>query len=319
MRSGWLWTLLALLLLAAGAYAGYVYLQPQPLAAGLLYGSGQIEATEVTVSAEVTGRVIETSLSEGARVEQGALLARIDDADLRASLAQAEATRIATGRERTRLEQELEAARHHLNTSGQDLARYRDLYARGATPQQRLDQATNTFAEAQGRVSALQEAVAEAASREEAAGQQAELLRLRLGRVAVRSPISGTVLVRAIEAGELASPGRAVAVLADLTRIELRIFVPERDIGRISLGAPARVRISAFPDRLFPARVARVDQRAQFTPRDVHMPEERTRLVFGVTLAVENPDGLLKPGMPADAWILWDPNAAWPARLVVPE
>ncbi len=80
----------------------------------------------------------------------------------------------------------------------------------------------------------------------------------------------------------------------------------------------ARVKVDAFADRFFEARVARVDQRAQFTPRDIHMPEERVRMVFGVTLALENPQGVLKPGMPADAWILWKSGAAWPDRLFVP-
>jgi HlyD family secretion protein len=108
------------------------------------------------------------------------------------------------------------------------------------------------------------------------------------------------------------------AVLVDLAQLELRIFVPEPGIGKVQLGAPARVKVDAFPDRTFAARVARIDQQAQSTPRDIHMPEERMRLVFGVTLALANPESVLKPGMPADAWMLADPAAAWPERLVVP-
>ena len=100
--------------------------------------------------------------------------------------------------------------------------------------------------------------------------------------------------------------------------MDLRVFIPERDIGKVALGDPARVRVDAFPDRLFDASITRVDQRAQFTPRDIHMPEERVRLVFGVTLDLANPDGILKPGMPADAWILWRDDTPWPERLMVP-
>jgi HlyD family secretion protein len=126
------------------------------------------------------------------------------------------------------------------------------------------------------------------------------------------------VLVKAVEAGELVRPGQTAAVLVDLTRAELKIFIPEDDIGKVRLGAPARVRVDSFPDELFEGRVRKVDEWAQFTPRDIHMPEERVRMVFGVTLALENPDGRLKPGMPADAWILWRDGAEWPPRLVVP-
>ena len=94
--------------------------------------------------------------------------------------------------------------------------------------------------------------------------------------------------------------------------------MPESEIGKIKLNDPARVRVDAFPQRTFEARVARVDPRAQFTPKDVHMPDERARLVFGVVLAVDNPEAYLKPGMPADAWVRWKPEASWPDKLTVP-
>jgi HlyD family secretion protein len=100
--------------------------------------------------------------------------------------------------------------------------------------------------------------------------------------------------------------------------MELRAFVPQDQIGRLRLGSDARIRIDAFPERTFDAEVTRIDERAQFTPREVYVPEERVRLMFGVTLSASNPDGLLKPGMPADAWIRWDPEVAWPDRLHVP-
>jgi HlyD family secretion protein len=115
------------------------------------------------------------------------------------------------------------------------------------------------------------------------------------------------------------APGQAVAVMANLARVKLKVFVSERDLGKLRLGAPVRLRVDAFPGRDFAARVVRVDAQAQFTPRDVHMADERSRTVYGVTVEAPNPEGLLKPGMPADAWILWDLKAGWPARLRAPE
>jgi len=126
------------------------------------------------------------------------------------------------------------------------------------------------------------------------------------------------VLVKAIEPGELVQPGQTLALLVDLTNLELTVYIPENELGKIKLGDPARVRVDAFPERYFEARIKRIDQRAQFTPREVHMPEERVRMVFGVTLAIANPDGVLKPGMPADAWIRWQPDLAWPEPLWIP-
>jgi len=127
------------------------------------------------------------------------------------------------------------------------------------------------------------------------------------------------VLERLAEPGEVVAAGQPVAVVADLERVTLKVYVSEADLGRIRLDAPARIRVDAFADRWFPARVARVDAQAQFTPRDVHMEDERVRTVYGVTLEALNPDGLLKPGMPADAWILWDAASGWPAQLAIPE
>jgi HlyD family secretion protein len=153
----------------------------------------------------------------------------------------------------------------------------------------------------------------------EAARKELAVVANQLKKTRVFTPVSGTVLAKTIEVGEFAQQGRTVAILADLSRIELKVFIPEKDIGKVKLDASARVRVDAFPDRLFEGRVARVDQQAQFTPRDIHMPEERTRMVFGLTLVLGNPDGVLKPGMPADAWILWDSGTRWPPQLFVPQ
>lgn len=295
-----------------------MYLTPEPLPESVLYGNGRVEGTEVQVSAEVTGRVVESSLVEGSPLEAGDVLVRLEDADLRAALAQARAEAAAIRQEIAAIEEELATARHHLETAEQDLARYRELQERGTVAQQRLEQAQNVAREARGRVQALEARLAATADRLDAAEEQVELARIRLDKTVIRAPITATVLLKAIEVGELATPGRVVAVLVDLSRMDLKVFIPERDIGKVELGDPARVRVDAFPDRLFKAGVARVDQQAQFTPRDIHMPEERVRLVFGVTLELANPDDILKPGMPADAWILWPEDASWPERLIVP-
>jgi len=100
--------------------------------------------------------------------------------------------------------------------------------------------------------------------------------------------------------------------------VRLKVYVAEHDLGKLHLGDEARVRTDAFPGRYLTASVSRIDSEAQFTPRDIHMPDERVRLVFGVTLALDNPSGELKPGMPADAWVRWRPATAWPAVLTVP-
>lgn len=319
MRKTWLWSIAALGAVASLTYLSVLALRFPELPPGFLYGNGHVEGTEVAVSAEVTGRVLESTLQEGQKVRQGDLLVRLDAAELTARLAQAGAQVQALAQEQVRVAAQLETARHHRETAEADLARYRELRQSGlATPQQ-LSQVENAAAEARSHLEASGARQAQLEAELEVARRQVELLEIQLAKTRIEAPIDGTVLAKGIEAGELATPGRVVAVLVDLRRLELTVYIPEKDIGKIKLGDPARVQVDAFSEWYFEAEVARVDSRAQFTPRDIHMPEERVRMVFGVTLALANPQGYLKPGMPADTWIRWDPDRPWPERLVVPE
>lgn len=318
MRRTWIWTALLLAILAGGSYALYLYLRPPALPDQLLYGNGHVEGTEVQVAAEVAGRVVESRLVEGVTIARGDLLLRLDDTDFTLRKERAEAEIEVQRQENERVERELQVWRHHLTTTETDLERYRELRKRGTVPPKRLEEAENAFREAQGRAGALEAELGATDGRIEAAQKELNLVVNQIGKTRISAPIDGTVLAKAVEAGEFVQPGRTVAVLVDLTRVELKVFIPEKDIGKITLGEKARVRVDAFPDQLFEARVTRVDQRAQFTPRDIRMPEERVRMVFGVTLNLDNPNGALKPGMPADAWILWQADSEWPDRLFVP-
>lgn len=318
LKRTWIWTPILLVALAAGSYAVYRWLTPPALPEGLLYGSGRIEGTEVTVASEVTARVLESALIEGTTVRGGQRLVFLDEADIRTQLDRAQAERDAALRERDRIRRDLSTARHHVETARVDDRRYANLASQGTVAVQRREQAANALAEAEGRVQALATGLTQAEARITAMEKTVQLAQSQLAKTAINAPISGTILTKSIEPGELATPGKPIATLVDLSRIELKIYIPEADIGKLRLGSEARVRTDAFPDRYVAAQVSRMDARAQFTPRDIHMPDERVRLVFGVTLSLDNPQGQLKPGMPADAWIRWNTATPWPANLVVP-
>jgi len=121
------------------------------------------------------------------------------------------------------------------------------------------------------------------------------------------APADGTVIDRLVEPGELLAPGTPVATLVDLNDLYVRVYVAEKDVGKLRLGNSARIAVDAFPNRSFGGKVVEVAQRAEFTPKEAHMKDEREKLVFGVKVRVENPQGYLKPGMPADVTIRWKP------------
>jgi HlyD family secretion protein len=101
--------------------------------------------------------------------------------------------------------------------------------------------------------------------------------------------------------GEVASAGQTVAAVADLNALDLTAYVLERDLGQVRVGQEVAVTADPFPGRAFYGVVTSTNQRAEFTPRNIQTQRDRLNLVFGVKIRVDNPNGELKPGMPADA------------------
>ncbi len=117
----------------------------------------------------------------------------------------------------------------------------------------------------------------------------------------IRAPVDGVVIEKVADVGEVLSPGSPILVMVDPSKLYLKMFVSERDVGKIALGMRGYIYTDAYPDRPFPARVCYVAQRAEFTPKEVETRQERVHHVFAVKLCpLDNSKGLLKLGMPAD-------------------
>ena len=118
--------------------------------------------------------------------------------------------------------------------------------------------------------------------------------------MAISSPIDGVVIDCAVHQGEVAAPGATIVTVADLKQVKLTVYVPETQIGHVSLGQAVQVSVDSFANRSFEGTVTHIADAAQFTPRNVATKEERVNLVFAVEISLSNEDGALKPGMPAD-------------------
>lgn len=128
----------------------------------------------------------------------------------------------------------------------------------------------------------------------------------------IKAPADGVVLTRVANVGEMVGQGAPLLDLVDLDRLYLKVYVPELQIGRVRLGLRARVHTDAFPDRTVSATVRTISSRAEFTPKEVQTPDERTKLVYAVKLYLdENPDHSMTPGIPADAVIRWKDDVPW--------
>jgi HlyD family secretion protein len=266
----------------------------------------------------------------------------LTERESRARIGEAEA---ALGAARARVRQ----AEADLERAAKDHARYRRLFAEGMIAAQQLDQAEAADKAARATVEAARKQVLQAEETLELArasrvavelrqkDAQAAAERVQEARAAVETaqaqvqfaeasrrlalanlndtrvaaPFAGTVLRKLVEAGEVVAAGTPFITLVDLSKLYAKVYVPEADLGRIKVGDPARVYTDAFPKRYFEATVSEVSEQAEFTPRDIHTKDERVKLVFAVKLTIKNPEGILKPGMPADARIRWTPGAPW--------
>ena len=133
-----------------------------------------------------------------------------------------------------------------------------------------------------------------------------------IDEMSVKSPISGTVVTRFQDQGEMVSPGSPVLELVNLDRLYLKVYVQEQDIGKIKLGLPAMVYTDAFPNQPFPAKIGYISSQAEFTPKEIQTATERVSLMYAVELYFEsNPNHELNPGMQADAVIRWKEGVQW--------
>lgn len=254
---------------------------------GRLSGSGVIEVAEVVIRSKIMGRVTELRFEEGQEVAAGQLLALLATDELSAQERQALSATAAA-------QQQVLLAETNLRLAEDTYDRNRELYLSGMLSEQAFYQIESQLKAAKSQAEAARSARAQAQA-------GLNLVRVQISNASIAAPISGTVLERNIEVGELAMAGTAICKLGDLSRPHLKIYLPESRYGRVKLGQAASIRVDSYPDKIFAGRVASIANQAEFTPKDIQTKEERAKLVFAVKIAVENPQGELKPGMPADA------------------
>jgi HlyD family secretion protein len=126
-------------------------------------------------------------------------------------------------------------------------------------------------------------------------------LQQKIDQQTLESPIAGILLDLLYLEGELALPGQIVATIANLQDLSLIIYLPEADLGWVQIGTPVVIQVDPYPQHSFPGEVVHIASQAEFTPRNVQTPDERSVLVYAVKIHVSNPEGVLKPGLPADA------------------
>ncbi|HEY2383425.1 MAG TPA: HlyD family efflux transporter periplasmic adaptor subunit [Terriglobia bacterium] len=142
---------------------------------------------------------------------------------------------------------------------------------------------------------------------------EAQLAEAKANRqdLTVRAPFAGVIVVRSAEPGEVVTAGTAIVSMVDLSKVYLRGFISEGQIGNVKLGQPARVYLDSNPKQPIDAYVSRIDPQATFTPENTYFREDRVKQVVGVKLQLKSGTGYAKPGMPADGEVLTQ-GESWP-------
>jgi HlyD family secretion protein len=156
------------------------------------------------------------------------------------------------------------------------------------------------LSQAQGNVALMESKVSQAQSVIDQAQSALDLVNIQQEKLTIVAPRAGVILARNIEPGEVVQVGASALTLADLENLTITVYIPENRYGEVHLGDTAQVSVDSFPDQTFTATVTQIADKAEFTPRNVQTTEGRSSTVFAIQLAVQDPQGLLKPGMPAD-------------------
>jgi len=317
----------------------------EPPPSNTLRVSGHVEATETRLAPDAGGRILTFTIREGDRVQVGQQVLTLDPRDMELALERARADRqqaeanlrlvLAGARPEdirqaesqvTAAQADVSASQAELAAAEQDLQRFETLLtSNSGSRKQRDDAATrrdvakDRLAAAESRVRVAEQALARlqsgarkeeievARARVAAADAQIATLDKSLADTILRSPISGIVTEKLVEAGEVIAPRTPVAVVANLDEAWADVFVPEPAVPRLRLGQPAQLFTDAGGAPIG-GTVSYISPKAEFTPRNVQTADERSKLVYRIRIAVDNTAGVLKQGMPVEAELALQPQ-----------
>lgn len=265
-------------------------------------GSGTLEATEVTVSAQTGGQIVRLTKEEGDAVAAGDTLARVDVEKLQLQRKQLVAGLDEVRANRIPAAESVRQAADNLANIEKNYKRMSGLLEKGTATQQQYDDASTKY-----RVAASQLASARAQeklldAKESEIDASVAVLDRGIRDGTVLSPASGVIAEKYVESGETVPSGGAVYKVSDTKKYWLKIYVAEKDLARFKLGEDVTVRVDAYAKDLA-AAVSWVSPEAEFTPKNVETKEARAELVYAVKVTIKDPPAELKIGMPAEVYL----------------
>ena len=260
------------------------------------------EATEVIVSAQGTGELVELNIEEGCEVTAGSQLGCIDTVQLYLKKEQLLANKVSVESRRYDISRQIASLQQQIATQKKEQARFENLVESNAANQKQLDDINAQLALLDKQLSAQIETLE---NNNRSVGGELLALSAQIAQIEdqivknrISSPIDGTILSKYAEPGELAAQGRALFKVADMENLFLRVYITADQLTSMKIGQP----VSVFADegvsgrRRYDGTVTWISDKAEFTPKTIQTRDERANLVYAVKIAVKN-DGYIKRGM----------------------
>ena len=265
-------------------------------------GYGNFEATEVVVSSEASGRLLRYDVDEGLRLEKGEVAAVVDTTQLDLERRQLRAQLQALLAEKPSVAAEANVYRQQRSNIQRDLDRYARLVREGAV-------SAKTLENVQDQARVIDRQIRAVDSKTPSIDSQARALSAQIGRIddqitksVTRNPARGVVLAKYAEPGEVVSYGKPLYRIADTATMYLRVYLSESQLPSVKFGQEVEVLIDDVKpaSKRLKGRVTWISSKAEFTPKIIQTREDRVNMVYAVKVLVENPDGVLKIGMPGE-------------------
>jgi HlyD family secretion protein len=263
---------------------------------------GNFEATEVIISAETSGRIIQFDPTEGVKVEKGTMIALIDTTFLHLQISEIDAgmksiiTRISS------IDAQNEILHQQIENLNVNISRFGKMLKDDAATQKQYDDLTGQVAVLQKQITANNTQKTSVAAELSVSASKKASVSEQISRCTILSPLKGTVIEKYAEAGEITASGKPLVKIADLSVIKLKAYVSGAQLGSIKTGQSCRVRIDKGENGFasYTGTISYISEKAEFTPKIIQTKEERVILVYAVNIDVIN-DGTLKSGMPGEA------------------
>jgi HlyD family secretion protein len=262
---------------------------------------GNFEAVQVTVSSESGGRIQYINIEEGMQVDSGKIVALIDTTDLYLKKLQLQTQKSAVSVKKSSVLSQIDVQQQQKANLLVEKNRVTKLIADKAATQKQLDDINGAIDLVDKQITSIKTQNAGIDEEMDVVDRQIAQVNESLRKCYIRNPVEGTVLSKFAETGEVASPGRALYKIADLSVMELKVYISGTQLPAVKLGQEVEVLIDADKksNRKLTGIVSWISPKAEFTPKIIQTKEERVNLVYGVKIRVAN-DGTLKIAMPAE-------------------